>query len=425
MNRYLRFALAVIPWLGLIPLESPIARAAGGLIALVAACHGWGVAISYLLGDRLVGWPVRTVWGHAIILAAIALTAAVDGHPEDAMRVVVAAGLVPHAIWFWDPRDPEPRPGIGAMVVWLMYAAFAAINGLAAAASTEAVSLAELAQLDAGLGLAITAMSIVGIAGVRGPDAAAWLLLVGMVVSGLPLPAPAWTIVALGLGAYGTLATRSPDRRRPARRMAPLGLVAGALAAIHVALIPVAIALVGSAVMIEWKPGLRGRPIAIGAIALALPLVPAMAAGLVITGAPHPSAGRALAGLACLTIPLVVGLVVRDRRAGSPLLVVVAALATGLAAIATGLAPGGAATIALILTMALLVAIELARTGPPALGAEPAPPRGRVAVRRAGYLVVVVATCVTVLQLRGARQGNWAERYAELLARVEYLLHRS
>jgi hypothetical protein len=315
-------ALALaLPWLVLAPLHGVPAAIAQVLI-VVAALHGAGIAVGWLAGERTVPPLLAVQWGMAALigLSGIAIAAHAGTRAVQLALVLVGAGVHSAALAIRSGEFIErTRAALAAPRSWLVPAGLlvglAAVHVLGAAGGDFAqpfdddghlvaqlrrvldtgalgdpigyprrgglgaqVALAALAASPGGAFAAVVeplaAALALGLAvarlGPRDPARALWataLVAAGYALPFAPFaPLPCWTAVGLLTALYQMT---GDDAAPPAL---PLGLTAGALAALRVELAPIAaVALV--AVGWRWRHDRRRLALVTGgALAVVVPL---------------------------------------------------------------------------------------------------------------------------------------------------------
>ncbi|HSK05273.1 MAG TPA: hypothetical protein VK932_28690 [Kofleriaceae bacterium] len=337
-------ALALAPWLALAPLGG-VPAVAAGVLALVAALHGAGLALAWLARRPDVHPLLAIQWGIATLLGlfGLALAAGAGGLATQAVLVYGFAAVHTAALALrsasYRARLAATRP---ALRLWLVPAGLlvgiAAIHVLGAAGDTGAYPFDDdghvLAQLErlrqtgalgdpighartsqlggqlafgalatlggdvhlVRLAEALALVLAVGLALARlrppgAPDAASglWALLLVLAAAAFTYtrldPGACWTAVGLILALHATLADRAENRS-----LLPIGVLAGALVTLRFELAPIAAAALAAA----WWPR-RGslRAIAVlsaGALAVVLPYL----AARVLAWSSVPAAARAL-----------------------------------------------------------------------------------------------------------------------------------
>jgi hypothetical protein len=314
-------ALAVaLPWLVLAPLHG-VAAAIAQLLIVAAALHGAGIAVGWLAGERAVPPLLAVQWGMAALIGASGIAIAAHAGTRAVQLALVLVGAAVHSAVLAIRSDEfveRTRAALAAPRSWLvpagLLAGLAAVHLLGAAGGDFAqpfdddghlvaqlrrvldtgalgdpigyrrrgglgaqVALAALAASPGGAFATVVeplaAALALGLAVARiGPrDRARALWATALVAAGYALPfapydpLPCWTAVGLLTALYQMT---GDDAAPPAL---PLGITAGALAALRVELAPIAAVAV---VAMGWRWRHDRRRLALltgGALGVVLP----------------------------------------------------------------------------------------------------------------------------------------------------------
>ncbi len=441
-------ALCVLPWLALAPIANGAVAVALFACTLVAAFHGWGIALARSRGVE----PLRAIqWGIATVIGIAGIAIALGCYTSTIEAAIVFTGAAIHTVAVATHRR---RPSLAAWSFWIVPVALLAVVGVLAIvggagdfaarpfdddgnvlgelrrlADTGAlgdpigyprafqlgghVALAALANVAGdprllrmleGLGLVLALACAIRRIGPRDAHGALWATLVVIAASAVAIvaePTPLWLGVGLMLALFDT---DTPD--------IPLGVVAGALIALRLAYAPLAI------VGIVW--GTRGdrRRMLIAAAAMLAVIAPYLVsiarAALSVPAAaramlPASTSAGKLAIAAAITLALIPLLVVALRELRG----LAFASAAGLAGIAAQLTGDHALRFAWAIAIAcmLALAIELARR-----------PQSLQPVAMFAALIL----CVLIYDGQDASgRAGWYRRTAELVDSVGYLAHSS
>jgi hypothetical protein len=441
------FAIA-LPWLALIVPTGALSVALYAF-ALVAAFHGWGLAIARACRRDPGAW-LATAWGIAGVVALAGLAIVLGVYTSRVQWAIVLLGLAIHSgALAMRLRAPSPR---WPLVPTLLVAVLAVLHVLGAAGDVGArpfdddgnllgqiarlldtggladgigyprtsqlgghaalASLASIAgdlrfarMIDA-LGLVVFLALACARIGVRDAASGIWACLLIVTVSALPIahaePTPLWLVAALVLALFATLEDTTDDPRSAL----PAALVAGALVALRTELAPIAVVAIAGA---WWERSGRMLLVLVGIVAA---VVTPYALARYVAG-PIASGGWTFAraaGVVAIAIPAAALLLLpfgpdRSRAQRS------AAWATAAGIAGVGLSSGYAAQFLWPIVLAYIakLVVELAR-------GDAAPP--------ATALVVALLAAVWIYDGREtAGRARWSHRYSELVFGVDYL-HR-
>jgi len=459
---------ALAPWLVMVPARGALAVLAHA-IALVAAMHGAGLVLARLAGRPAVHPLLAIQWGLASLIGilGVAIAFGAGGLATQAVIVYGFAGIHTAAIASsfaaYRERVSGARPRLRSWLVpACLLAAISALHILGAAGDLGAYPFDDdghvLAQIQrlretgtlgdpigyartAQLGgqLAFDALATLGgdVHLVRLAEGLAFVLVIGLALARLrPAgqadatsglwgwllvlvgasftyvrvdPAACWTAAGLILALHATLAEHD-DAPLPA------GVLAGALAALRLELVPVAAA----ALLAAWWPHRRDLRRTTALVIGALAVVGPYAAARILAWHSVPDAARALvapmagpigarfaifAGVAAACAPLVIVMWrVRELR----WLGVASALAiAGIASQLTGARPYAASFLwPLAITGALVLVTQLVRSS------------------RASIAACLVALVLVVLVQEGRTatgRKRWTRRYLDLAYDLDYL----
>jgi hypothetical protein len=474
--------IGLVPAFGLFAApSSSLAAIVLGAIAIVGALHGLGRVVGRVAGDDDAPVALVLAWGLAAWIGIAGVLIAADGFGPIGRTALAGAGCGAGAVWaaIHLPRrlesarvrglSPALAIALAAVAgVMVLYVLGAAARWQAPFLDVETGYLGQLARLDdtgglrdavgfprtAGLGGHIASASLGGLLGdLRAAHVVdrgiAFAIALGLLVStgrrahagafavlAIPLlasvvpelpgdMAPSWSIVALVLATWATLA-RADERDAPQLALVAVG-VAAALATLRHPGVVFAVAI-GIAAVRAWPDvrGLRSRLIALAVAIVAPYAFAALAAWRAgpsdaeLVGASAPALTRAIAWIAAGGL---IGVIVRAatperaRAMGSTVVATIAALGA-----CGALAPTTAAAVEAALPFAAALALVLAvmSLGDPAeLGdgdGEPAPrPRAALTV----CFAAVVCAAVTLGRYRAAADAiptTWPNRLGALAA---------
>jgi hypothetical protein len=441
-----RLVAIALPWLALI---APAGAVSVGLhaIAIIAAFHGWGLAIARACRRDPGAW-LAIAWGLAGVVALAGLAIALGVYTARVQWAIVLLGLVIHSgVLAMRLRAPSPR---WPMLPALLVAALAVVHVLGAAGDVGArpfdddgnllgqiARLLDTGGLADGIGYPRTSQlgghaalaSLAAIAGdlrfarmidalglavflalacarIRVRDAATgiWACLLIVTVSALPIAhaeaTPMWLVAALALALFATLEDATDDPRSAI----PVALVAGALVALRTELAPIAVVAIAGA---WWER--RGRMLlALAGIALVVVAPYALARQLAEPIASGGSTVARAAGVVAIAVPASALLLLpfggdRSRAQRSAAW----ATAAGLAGVA--LSGGYASQFLWPIALAYIakLVVELAR-------GDAAPP--------ATAFVVALLAAVWIYDGRDtAGRARWSHRYSDLVFGIDYL----
>lgn len=470
-------ALALaLPWLVLAPLHG-VPAAITQVLIVVAALHGAGIAVGWLAGERAVPPLLAVQWGMAALIGVSGIAIAAHAGTRAVQLALVLVGAAVHSAALAIRSDEfveRTRAALAAPRSWLVPAGLlvglAAVRVLGAAgagfaqpfdddghlvaqlrrvldtgALGDPIGYARRGGLGAQVALAALASSpgaafatvveplaaalALGLAAARigTRDRAGALWATALVAAGYALPfapydpLPCWTAVGL----ITALHQMTGDDAPPAL---PLGITAGALAALRVELAPLAaVALVAAGW--RWRHDRRRLALVTGAaLAVVLPfwIARALAWGSIAPGGAHavqaalralagdpPARLAALAGRAALAAAValptaaLLRLAVPDSRG---LRTAAVATAIGLGAVVARLVGTWPFAFRLVLPIAIGFAMalvgELARS------------------RRTGPAVLIGALALCVVVHEGASttgRRHWATRLASAAGDITYL----
>ena len=469
--RLLAIVAIIAPWLALTPLAgSGASTVALYAITLVAAFHGLGLGIATLAKRGDAGTFLIIQWGVAAAIAIGGLAIAAGVYTARAQWFIVFYGAAVHSgALAW--RFEHTRERIAHELrwdrsrLWLVLAAMIVVMGVlhvvgsagdvgARPFDDDGNVLAQVKRLlDTGgltdrigfprtsqLGGTVALDSLAAIAGdvrfVRMIDGLELVLFLGLVcarihardaTSGLwaaiivittaalglgdPGPAPVWTIAALALALFSTIAD-ADDRQSTA---IPAALVTGVLVALRLELAPLAVVGFLAA---WWAGGGYGRTLFGLAAVAAIGFVPlAIARNLAIGGVDVASHGWTLGRIAlflAITIaasPILLLPFGGDRRHAERAV----AWATGasIAGFATGLVGERGYAVHFLWAIGIVyvakLVIELSR-------------RDRGTVFGAASIVMALVAVVLIYDGRDAAgRVRWSHRYSELVYGIDYL----
>lgn len=476
--------LAVAPWLGLLAalVGQGALALVGQSLALLAALHGMGALVGWAAAVRGGAWQ-RVTWGAATMIALGGALMMMGGFGAPGQSALFFLGVIAHSAALAREARATAVKISEARGSWLAWAgalaAVTALHVLGAAGAVSAVGnaawdgeanalgqlrlLADTGHLGDAVGLAraqslgggLILRALAGLSGARTMDAwgmavflalaisrlrrseqsgerasegALWaglVLLAGVTFSRLPVDAalywwPAALLLSGALSLEEEFADGDAVEVRAWRRALPAMLLAAALAVIHHALSPAALALGGAAL---W-PHRRSRgALALVAVALAAVTPYLVEWGQALAALPASAVARALprAGLSPLRLGLVVAAtavllplvrwLVPARRAA---LVFAAALAGGVAPFAATRGHAGAYVFAAAFAMLAFSA----------LGARGAPGDGRA--RRALPLRAALLSLFLIVSIYEAqeRRGGlrWSYRWAAMASSAGYVV---
>lgn len=420
-GRVLLMALAIVPWLGLFVARSGQGAlgALGHALALAAALHGAGALVAWAAGERGSAW-LRVSWGAAAMIAVGGAMMLLGRYGASGQSSLLFLGVIAHSVELARGAS-EHAVALGEVRGWrwplLIFAvtAVAALHVLGSAAALagsawdgeahvlgqlrlladtghlgDAVGFARSQSLGGGLVLralaglswaptvdslglaALLALAAGRALGARGGrDGALWaglVVLAGMTFSRWPADAALyWWPAALLLAAALSVEERAALPSPSPRRAIPLVLLAAALAVLHHALVPAALALLGVALWPHRRRRAAWALVALGLAALAPYLVeratargalPALALSLGLPRAGFSPLRLAAAAAVTAALAPLVRCLVADRGVA---VVLAAALAAACAPFPATRPHAGAYALVGALALVAFAAARLAR----------------------------------------------------------------